>query len=545
MTQNPYSQAIRVGIRNANGGIDWEPPRGGKQVVSHPDTFVNRYSSISSVYLDADEAIINSRDNARYMRNDLGIRECLDSRQRSVSLLNWHLQPEDEKSPDQLEFCAKMEKIVRKISHFTEYRWCCQNAIWYGKYGIQHKWGVQIVDNKSIYMPTPKHQDDWGWQPLHGDKLVFRQKPIGWGNMPPGGYEGQLGIRVGGNFGLGDVINGRWRVESTESQVQPTNYGLAYFLTPAERRLMLVHKHHIEDAAYEDGLRAGSIYGIGIRSVIYWEWVQKQETLAFLMEYLERMAGGIQIWKYPSGNQQAEEAAMEAAKNYNSGQQHILMVPIPPGDIGQYGVEINEPGFGGIEVIKSFIEDFFCHRIKRYILGQTLSSEAAATGLGSGVAELHLDTLLQILKSDAINLEETLTSDLIATIIKVNVERKVFADPGFLPRFTIETEEPDIDKKLEALATMMDRGLRVAEKPVYEMIGMEPPGPDDKLIQAPSQGGQPATLNMGDCEVPQPPADEAGPAKEPSQNGKPENVTRYNRNGFNRSAFPRFTVKGN
>jgi hypothetical protein len=111
--------------------------------------------------------------------------------------------------------------------------------------------------------------------------------------------------------------------------VEPTDFGLGYFLSPAERRLLLIHKHHVEDATYEDGVRAGSIYGVGIRSVIYWEWRQKQETMAFLMEFLERMAGGILVWKYPQGNPQAHDAAKSAAEGFNSGQQHVLLVPVP------------------------------------------------------------------------------------------------------------------------------------------------------------------------------------------------------------------------
>jgi hypothetical protein len=88
------------------------------------------------------------------MRNDVGIRECLDSRQRSVALLNWHIEPEDESSSDQREFCSLMESICRRISHFTEYRENCQHAIWYGKYAIQHRWGAQIVGGPLIWMPT-------------------------------------------------------------------------------------------------------------------------------------------------------------------------------------------------------------------------------------------------------------------------------------------------------------------------------------------------------------------------------------------------------
>lgn len=438
------------------------------------DTFLNRHTSLASVYRDCDEALLDSRDNARFMRNDVGLRECLDSRQRSVALLNWHITPEDASSTSQLEFCHLLEQVCRRISHFTEYRRNCQHAIWYGKYGIQHRWGTQQVDGRAVWMPTPRHQDDWGWQPLNGDKLVFRQFRSE-RDSAPRGHEGQLGIRVGGQFRSGDVIGGRWRVE-------PTDHGLAYFLSPSERRLLLVHKHQVEDAAYEDGLRAGSIHGVGIRSVVYWEWVQKQETISFLMEFLERMAGGIQIWKYPQGNAQAHDEARAAAEAYNSGQEHILLVPVPAADTGQYGVEVIDPGFQGVDTLHSLLTEYFGHRIKRYILGQVLSSESEATGLGSGVANLHSQTLLQILKSDATALEETLTSDLLQSMIRINVQKGTWMDPGFTPRFVIETEAPDVEKRLEAWTRLIDRGIKFRESDLYGLVGAAIPGPDDAVL---------------------------------------------------------------
>lgn len=255
---------------------------------------------------------------------------------------------------------------------------------------------------------------------------------------------------------------------------------------------MLVHKHHVEDAAYEDGLRAGSIHGIGIRSVIYWEWVQKQETQAFLMEFMERMAGGVQIWKYPQGNEQAAREMRQAAENYNSGHEHILLVPIPMGEAGnQYGVDAFEPGFQGMEALQHLIKDYFNDRVKRYILGQKLSSEAESTGMGSGVADLHMDTLLQIIKSDATSHEETLTDELVAQIIKINVDKKVWHDPGFRPRLVVETEEADVDKKLEAVLSLMKEGIKFRIKDLYDLVGMAMPGPDDAVNpDAPQPGGQ-------------------------------------------------------
>lgn len=458
-------------MHGADGSKQWVAPNMGRYPISHIDTFQSYFSSFSRVYRDSDEALIDSRENARFMLNDVGVRECLEARKRMVSLLNWHIEPEDSKSSDQKQFCEMLEKIVRRIKNLTEYRFWMQMAIWFGKVGIQHRWRAEVVGGKSIWMPKGRHQDDDGWRPIHGDKLVFRQERP---QMVQGAYEGQMGIRVGWmHHKEGDVIQNRWRVEST-------NYGLAYFLSPSERRLLLVHKHHREDAAFEDGIRAGSINGLGIRSIIYAEWLQKQETMAFMMSYVERMAGGITIWKYPQGNQQAEAETKAAAENYNSGQEHALLVPVPLGEDGnQYGVEVMEPGFQGIEILQNLIKDYFGNRIKRFILGQVLSSEAESTGMGSGVADLHLDTLLQIIKSDATAHEETLSSELLEAIIKSNVDKKTFADPGFKPRFVCETEEPDVDKKLEACIALMDKQIKFRQKDLYDLVGMAMPTPTD------------------------------------------------------------------
>ena len=515
---------VSFGQRDSTGKVDWVAPNNGKYLLSNTQTYLTTYSSLAGVFRSSDDAVTDSHFNSRAMRRDLGVRECIDSRQRSVSLLDWHIKPETDDAPaSHTEFCMLIERCVQRIRKFCMYRYNVQNAIWYGKCAIQHSWRSQIVDGKSVYLPTGWHQDDLGWRPLHGDKLVFRQlRPFG--QMPPGSYEGQLGIRVGNGYQVGQSVGpgGRWKVQSTD-------YGMAYFLSPAERRLMLVHKHQIEDAAYEDGLNAGSQYGQGIRSVIYWEWVQKQETMAFLVTYLERMAGGIQIWKYPQGNQQAEAEARAAAENYNSGQQHILLVPVPAGEQNsQYAVEINEPGFGGIEIVQNLIHGYFEHRIKRYILGQVLSSESEATGLGSGVAELHQDTLLQILKYDANNAEETLTYDLVESIIKINVQKGVWADPGFQPRFVLQTENPDVDKILQAWSQLIDRGLRFRKSDLYDLVGAAIPGDDDDCLEPPQQGQEgPGAGGMPGMEMP---GGGGAPGGEPpgdgGEDGPPENTPR-------------------
>ncbi|CAK9102622.1 Uncharacterized protein SCF082_LOCUS47961 [Durusdinium trenchii] len=460
------------GERDAAHGIEGMPPNFGRPIVRHIESFQSFVTSASHVYRDYDEATKDSLDNARFMRNDCGLMECIESRQRAVALLNWHIEPEDEHSQEQKDLAARMTNILERIPRFTEYRYNLLHAVWYGKYGIQHRYRWQTIKGIRSIVPTSRG-DERGWQPVNGDKLVFRvDDPT---RLREGQYPNQMGIRVGARYAAGDYIHDRWKVE-------PTDRGMAYFLSPAERKLVTVHRHLIEDGAYEDALSAGSINGVGIRSRIYWDWVQKQESLGFLMEYLERSAGGIELWKYPAGNPQAKDEVEQAAKERSAGRNQLL-VPIPAGDEGlQYGIEVIEPGMAGIEVLQSLLNDYFGHRIKRYILGQTLSSEAAATGLGSGVAELHLDTFLQIIHYDARNLEETITEDLLRPLQKWNEPNHAHVNL----RFVIDTEEQQAKEKLEAFHSAWEMGARIKESDVLDTIGASVPAEDEKTLTNPA-----------------------------------------------------------
>lgn len=451
-----------------NAGV---APNYGQYALPHLLTYQSLHGSFSRAYRPADEALRHSFENARFMRNDPGVMECVEARQRSVALLDWHLEPEDDNSPEQAELCAQMTKILEKIVRFTEYRNNCLHAIWYGKYGIQNRYGWANVSGNMRLMPVP-HREDCGWMPINGDKLVFRYDD---GELRPDRPPYQLGIRVGHRKHIGSKINQHWTVE-------PTGRGLAYFLPDRERSSFVVHKHMIEDGSYEDNWAGEQIHGVGVRSRIYWDWFQKQESLAFLMEYLERSAGGIEIWTYPAGDATALNKSKEAAKERLSNSKNVIFFPKPMGDDGNmYDIQVIEPGMAGIESLKDILQTYYGHRIKRYILGQVLSSEAEATGLGSGVAELHFNTFLQIVKYDAVNLQETLTRELVRPIQDWNFPKS----RGIDIRFKIETESPDVEKKLEAYRSAWEMGAKLRESDVIEMIGAGIPDPDDSVLQNP------------------------------------------------------------
>jgi len=402
------------------------------------------------MYRPPDEAIRHSLENARFMRNECGVMECLEARQRGTALLKWRITPEQEQ-PAQRKMAEELTRIVRRIPHFLEYRRNLLEALWYGKYAVAQRFErIKIGGRSRIGVAH--------WEPRHGDKLAFRADESG-GYDPRG-----VGIRV--------AHHSPSQGAGSHSQLATTSEGRVYFLSPQERDLLVVHRHIIEDGPIEDPFGAGAIHGVGIRSRIYWSWYSMQECLAYLMEYLERSALGVEVWSYPSGNAQAEAAARKAAEERIGGGRSIVLVPKPLGEnSGQFGVEHIEPGLAGAEALRSIITDYFGRKIKRYILGQTLTSETGATGLGSGVAETHAATYLDIIRYDAQKLAETLTTDLLAPLQRFNYPHA--ADVHL--QFEIEVDSPDIERTLNAWKQAYEMGLSLKAEEVAELIGASRP----------------------------------------------------------------------
>lgn len=523
--KNRVTEALNQAADRNKGPADdmpGMPPNMGQFAIPAIMTIQGIANAASRTYRISDEALLNAAEDARFMLNDLGISECIEARNRSVALLNWHLEPEDENSQEQKDLADELKKIVSRIPRFMQWREVLSKATWHGRYAIQHRIRWNDVGGRQRVLPT-------AWSPINGDKLVFRYDD-GSGRHDPD----QIGIRVGQGYRAGDYIRG-----FSSKQVESTERGLAYFLTPAERTTVALHKHMVEDGTFENPNDAGKIHGVGIRSRIYWEWFQKQNCLAWVMEYLERSAAGIEIWYYPWGNKEAEAATRDAAQNRIGNNRNIILVPKPLGDEGNaYGVDHVEPGLAGVEMVFNVLDKYFGHRIKRYVLGQTLTSEADATGLGSGLAELHLATFLDIVKYDATNLEETITTDLIEPIKNWNFP----AAKKHRIKFVIETQSTDAKDKLDGYRQAWEMGARIRETDVMEAVGAAIATEQDAVLQSPQftgVGGQdvggfggggngwapsPAMIHQNQGQKPADAGGSQGNGKPNSESGKPDDA---------------------
>jgi hypothetical protein len=221
------------------------------------------------------------------------------------------------------------------------------------------------------------------------------------------------------------------------------------------------------------------------------------------------------------GDPKALEATKKAAMEKMANGRNIVFFPKPMGDDSDaYKFEVIEPGAMGLDIMQGIIENYFGGRLKRYILGQELSTEAKATGMGSGVAEAHMDTLSQIVNFDARNLEETLTHELVRYIQQLNFPETL----GWHMRMSLKTEDDKTQERMEALNSAYQMGARIAESEVFKTLGLSAPTSGEKILSMQSQqpGGMPGMPGMDGMDPMggMPPGED--PSADPESGGFPD-----------------------
>lgn len=419
------------------------PVGGGRLVIPHQATFSQITNLLARTYRwTFDEALKSSSVNALAIRRDPVIMDALRARQIPVAQLSWHLEAQDDTDPAQVEAVKGITADIEAIPNFQQYRMHLQEAVWYGRYGVQGAFAWDFSTGK-------RRMRCRLYRPINGDKLVFR-------------FSGQIGVLIHSTF--------------KDDNTSITDRGRAHFFTPEEREQVVVHKHEPEDADFWEGDMAGAIFGVGIRSRIYWLWWLRSQVTAFLMDYLERVgAGGFTVYYYEAGSTTSLEEVKAAAEEQHRNNT-ILFPRYRDGSTGGPGVERVEASQAGASLLSTLITEYFDNIIRRFILGQTLSSEAEATGMGSGVADLQADTLSKIIKYDAVNLQETLTQDLVAVLCKYN-------HPGTpCPRFVFDVDKPNAAETLEAAKNFYEMGGQVDEDELRSILGLSKPQPGHNVL---------------------------------------------------------------
>ena len=156
----------------------------------------------------------------------------------------------------------------------------------------------------------------------------------------------------------------------------------------------------------------------GLGRVLVWPYLFKH-SVGDLAEFLDIYGLPLRIGKYPSNASPEEKATLWRAV---AGIGHNAAGVIP----AAMAIEFEEAAKGSEKPFEVMIK--WCEQTQsKAILGSTLTSTTEATGLGSGVAEIHNEVRLDIRDSDCKQLAGTITRDLIFPLLAIN---KGWADFG-------------------------------------------------------------------------------------------------------------------
>lgn len=382
------------------------------------------------------------------MRADADIEGVLRSLLVTLAGLEWAVVPDDEENPRQVELARRLTAIVNDIPRRSDLFRHLHEAVWYGVsaanivYDRDPLTGVRIRE----------------WFPFAADTLAFDQY-------------GNLAMRVGSAY-----IN--------EPSVTDLGFdSLVHLFDDNERRSVVLHRVFTAAPNFIDPNTSEAVYrGVGARDVCWYIWLLKQEVLQNAAAYAERYALGIRVGYYPSGNDAAKSEMLTVLQNLVN--DNSVVLPRTGPNESLYDIDIKDANAGRAQIFMEMVE-WLSGKLKEAILGQSLSSQAGSTGLGSGVADLHADTLSRVIRYHADALAESFTSDVLRVIAGMLGATE---EEARAVKFQFAPERPNAKERLDAVRSFVEMGGRVAEREVRDLLGLSEPE-DGEAILSTSQGG--------------------------------------------------------
>jgi phage gp29-like protein len=426
------------------------PPANGQVVAPSVQQLVALLQAGRRFYFQSDQAVRDSQDNAQVMRRNLSIMTPLQDRMLSACQMPISVIPPDHRNPEQMRIAQELQGIIEEIPYLFKYKWALMEAIWYGRAAVQN---IFEFDFSKGY----KRLVIKDWIPISGDNLVYK-----WDSPA-------VAIRVGVTHqGEGTV----------DIDTEPADFSRVHTLTMLERESFTIHTHLFLAGDFLDPYSAGNVKGTGIRNVVYWTWFLQNQCLGMLTEFLERMGLGFTVVTFEAGNPQAYNQAQTIAQAQSFS--NVITWPRYPGQDrgGQDDIYRIEPSLAGVENFMRLIDQYWGSEIRRYVVGQDATSRATPGGLGSdGAADVQENTFMRLIKMDCLNLEDTLTRELLWVL-----QKYTFPNLDFKCRVKINAEKPDKKEYMEAVKTFIEIGGTVIESEARQTLGFTEPTPEDKIL---------------------------------------------------------------
>lgn len=224
--------------------------------------------------------------------------------------------------------------------------------------------------------------------------------------------------------------------------------------------------------------KTGYIGRMGLHRVLSWPFLYKAYALGDFAEFLEIYGLPMIVGKYYQGASDDEKSSLLRAVTALGHDARAIM----PADME---MEIKECSSSGSKSVHLEMVDWADRAQSKAILGQTMSAESKASGLGSGNAALHKEVRRDILVADARQIAGTLMRDLLYPLIALN--RGNIDGLRRCPRFVFDTgEAEDIKLMAESLPELVGVGMQIPVAWAHDKLRIPQPAKDEPVLSVAS-----------------------------------------------------------
>lgn len=233
-----------------------------------------------------------------------------------------------------------------------------------------------------------------------------------------------------------DFRNGRLQIKDVDDAGRPLST-----VHDADPRRYIVHRGHL--------LTIADNWGGPMRSLVFW-WLLATMSREWWARFLDRYGAPFTVGKYETGDDEAR-TVMERAFALATKLGGLVITRDSDVELKQAAASDSGGAFAAFHEL--------CNaEISKLVLGQTLSSDAQPTGLGSGVAGGQEAVRQDIRQFDAMRLGATLSTQLAAQFLQIN--GIVAATPIFVWGSVSPIEMESLARFLTSIG---GAGLRVAD----------------------------------------------------------------------------------
>ncbi len=249
------------------------------------------------------------------------------------------------------------------------------------------------------------------------------------------------------------------------------------------RELRLLDDEHIMGTSlppykflvHDPHLKSGIPIRGGLARLAAAAYMCKSFTLTDWMAFAELYGMPLRVGHYGHGATEDQiNTLITAVANIGTDAAAVL----PEGMQIEFVGNIGASSKGGGQDLFQPLADWLDRQVSKAVLGQTLTTDALSTGLGSNTASVHDEVRADILRSDKKQVQNTLNRDLVRPFIDLN-----FGPQHLYPTIMLNIfEAEDVSTLSTALSLLVPLGLRVSQDELRNKIGMRDPARDEEVL---------------------------------------------------------------